>query len=39
MSYSQIAEATEFETLPYFSKIFKKVTSLTPGEYKKRNQL
>ena len=39
MSYSQIAEATGFETLPYFSKIFKKVTSLTPGEYKKRNQL
>jgi len=37
MSYTQIAEATGFDTLPYFSKIFKQVTSLTPGEYKKRN--
>jgi len=39
MSYAQIAETTGFETLPYFSKIFKKVTSLTPGEYRRRNQL
>jgi AraC-like DNA-binding protein len=39
MSYTQIAEATGFESLPYFSKIFKKVTGLTPGEYKKRNEL
>jgi AraC-like DNA-binding protein len=39
MSCMQIAEATGFETVPYFSKIFKKVTSLTPGEYKKRNEL
>jgi len=39
LSYTQIAEATGFETLPYFSKIFKKVTSLTPGEYRKRNEM
>lgn len=39
LSYTQIAEATGFETLPYFSKIFKKVTSLTPGEYRKRSEL
>jgi len=39
LSYTQIAEATGFDTLPYFSKIFKKVTSLTPGEYRKRNEL
>jgi AraC-like DNA-binding protein len=38
LSYTQIAEETGFENLPYFSKIFKKVTSLTPGEYKKRNE-
>ena len=28
-----------FKNVPYFSKSFKKVTSLTPGEYKKRNDL
>jgi AraC-like DNA-binding protein len=39
LSYAQIAETTGFETLPYFSKIFKKVTSLTPGEYRRRNEL
>jgi len=39
LSYTQIAETTGFETLPYFSKIFKKVTSLTPGEYRRRNEL
>jgi AraC-like DNA-binding protein len=39
LSYTQIAEETGFENLPYFSKVFKKVTSLTPGEYKKRNEL
>lgn len=39
LSYSEIAEKTGFENLPYFSKIFKKVTSLTPGEYKKQNRL
>jgi len=39
LSYTQIAEATGFETLPYFSKIFRKVTGLTPGEYRKRSEL
>jgi AraC-like DNA-binding protein len=38
LSYTQIAEETGFDNLPYFSKIFKKVTSLTPGEYKKGNE-
>jgi len=39
LSFSEIAEETGFENVPYFSKIFKKVTSLTPGEYKKQNEL
>lgn len=39
MPYIQIAEETGFENVPHFSKIFKKVTSLTPGEYKKRNDI
>jgi AraC-like DNA-binding protein len=39
LSYSEIAEKTGFENLPHFSKIFKKVTSLTPGQYKKQNQV
>jgi len=39
LSFSEIAEKTGFENLPYFSKIFKKVTSITPGEYKKQNRL
>ena len=38
LSYIEIAEETGFENLPHFSKIFKKVTSLTPGEYKRRNE-
>ena len=39
LSFSEIAIETGFENVPYFSKIFKKVTSLTPGEYKKQNGL
>lgn len=39
MSYAEIAEATGFDSLPYFSKIYKKVTSLTPSEYRKQNFL
>lgn len=39
LSYSDIAERVGFESLPHFSKIFKKVTSLTPGEYKRQNNL
>ncbi|MEO6548984.1 MAG: AraC family transcriptional regulator [Ferruginibacter sp.] len=38
-SYSRIADETGFDSIPYFAKVFKKVTSLTPGEYKKQNQL
>jgi AraC-like DNA-binding protein len=34
MSFSQIAEATGFDSLPHFSKVFKKKTSLTPGQYR-----
>lgn len=33
-SLSQICEATGFDTLPHFIKVFKKVTSLTPGKYR-----
>jgi AraC-like DNA-binding protein len=38
-SNSEIAEKIGFENLSHFSKIFKKVTSLTPGEYKKQNRM
>jgi AraC-like DNA-binding protein len=37
MPYAQIAEETGFENLPYFSKIFKKVTGMTPGTYRYQN--
>jgi AraC-like DNA-binding protein len=37
LPYAAIAEETGFETVPHFSKVFKKITSQTPGEYKKRN--
>lgn len=39
LSYNEIGEKTGFESLSHFSKIFKKVTSLTPGEYRKQNKL
>lgn len=39
LPYTGIAEMTGFESTSYFTKIFKKVTSLTPGEYKKQNGL
>jgi AraC-like DNA-binding protein len=38
LPYMEIAEETGFENVPHFAKVFKKVTSLTPGEYKKRNE-
>jgi AraC-like DNA-binding protein len=38
-SYIEIAEKVGFENISHFSKVFKKVTSLTPGEYKKQNRL
>lgn len=39
LSNAEIAEKVGFENLPHFSKIFKQVTSLTPGEYKKQSGL
>lgn len=39
LSFTEIAEMTGFENLPYFSKIFKKITTITPGRYKKLNRL
>lgn len=39
LSQTEISEEAGFDNLPYFSKMFKKVTSLTPGEYRKRNEL
>ena len=38
LPYMEIAEQTGFDSVPHFAKVFKKVTSLTPGEYKKRNE-
>lgn len=38
LPYVEIAEQTGFDSVPHFAKVFKKVTSLTPGEYKKRNE-
>ncbi|WP_254659502.1 AraC family transcriptional regulator [Mucilaginibacter sp. PPCGB 2223] len=38
MPYSDIAKETGFENVPYFSKIFKKLTGMTPSGYKKKNQ-
>lgn len=37
MPLSQIAEETGFVNVPHFIKIFKKVTSLTPGQYRQQN--
>lgn len=37
LSLSQIAEATGFDNLPHFSKVFKKITSLTPGKYREQH--
>jgi AraC-like DNA-binding protein len=39
LSYAEITEKVGFENVSHFSKMFKKVTSLTPGEYKKKNGL
>lgn len=35
MPYTEIADATGFESLPYFSKVFKKLTGTTPNQYRK----
>jgi AraC-like DNA-binding protein len=39
LSFHEIAEKIGFENLSHFSKVFKKITSLTPGAYKKQNRL
>jgi transcriptional regulator GlxA family with amidase domain len=38
MSLSQIAEATGFGHVPHFCRIFKKITSLTPGRYRDQHR-
>jgi AraC-like DNA-binding protein len=37
MTFDEIAIRTGFESVPYFSKIFKKVTNMTPGQYRKQH--
>jgi AraC-like DNA-binding protein len=39
LSLTQIAEDTGFSSLPHFSKVFRSVTSLTPGKYREQNNL
>nr|WP_294895369.1 AraC family transcriptional regulator [uncultured Pedobacter sp.] len=36
-TFSEIAIVTGFSNLPHFSKIFKQITNLTPGEYRRQN--
>ncbi|HEY8956273.1 AraC family transcriptional regulator [Chitinophaga sp.] len=36
MTFTEIAIQTGFENVFYFSKIFKKITGMSPGSYKKR---
>jgi len=38
MIYADIAGETGFNSLPHFSKIFKKVTGMTPDSYRKQHQ-
>lgn len=37
MSYAEVAAEVGFENLPHFSRLFKKVTSLTPGQYRQQH--
>lgn len=39
LPYIEIAEKTGFENQSHFSRIFKKVTNLTPGQYRQQNLL
>lgn len=39
MTYAEIAIQTGFENVFYFSKIFKKITGMSPGNYKKQIDL
>lgn len=36
MSFDEIATAVGFDNQPHFSRVFKKVTSLTPGQYRQQ---
>jgi len=38
MTYPGIATETGFSSLPHFSKIFRKVTGMTPDNYRKQNR-
>lgn len=38
MPYNEIAAETGFDGLPHFSKIFRKVTGMTPNSYRKQHQ-
>jgi len=38
MTYADIAAETGFSSLPHFSKIFKKVTGMTPDNYRKQHR-
>jgi AraC-like DNA-binding protein len=38
MPYTDIATETGFDSLPHFSRIFKKVTGTTPNNYRKQHQ-
>ncbi|MDF2193498.1 AraC family transcriptional regulator [Paraflavitalea sp. CAU 1676] len=38
LPYVSIASETGFDNLPHFSKVFKKITSLTPGQFRKQSQ-
>lgn len=39
LSLTQIAEDTGFSSLPHFSKVFRAITSLTPGKYREQNNM
>jgi len=39
MTHSEIATQTGFENVFYFSKVFKKITGMSPGHYKKQMDL
>ncbi|WP_276483089.1 helix-turn-helix domain-containing protein [Paraflavitalea pollutisoli] len=38
LSYAAIASETGFENLPYFSRLFKKITGIPPNKYRQQNQ-
>ncbi|MBO9153615.1 helix-turn-helix domain-containing protein [Chitinophaga sp. GCM10012297] len=37
LPYAQIAAETGFDNLPHFSRVFKKITGFTPGQYRKQD--